>query len=96
MELLIEVIAIQEPWIIKETDLLYRSVTHFSFKQILPDQALARPRTLFYISNKVLATLAPSSPQDPDCVIIDLTDSIQLINVYNAIYPNLPNSIPTI
>ena len=76
VELSIEVIAIQEPWIIQEADLLYRSVTHSGFKQILPNQALARPRALFYISNKVLATLAPNSPQDPDCIIIDLVDSI--------------------
>ena len=52
---------------------------------------------MFYILKEIRATLAPSSPKDPDCIIIDLTElSIQLINIYNATHPNIANSKPTI
>ena len=64
-----------------------------SFKQVLPNQSLVRPRTVFYISNRISATLAPSSPQDPDCIIIDVR-GIQFINIYNVTHPEIPNSLP--
>ena len=72
VELSIDILAIQEPWTIIEADLSYRSVIHSSYKQVLPDQVSVRPRVLFYILNKVLATLVPTLLQDLDCVIIDL------------------------
>ena len=62
LELSIDIIAVQEPWTIRELDLSYRSVYYPSFKQVLPNQSLVRPRTVFYISNRISATLAPSSP----------------------------------
>ena len=51
---------------------------------------------MFYILKEIRATLALSSPKDPDCIIIDLIDLLQLINIYNASHPNIANSIPTI
>jgi len=62
IELLVDILAIQEPWTIREPDLSYRSVYHPSFKQVLPNQSLVRPRTVFYISNRITANLAPNSP----------------------------------
>ncbi|KAK6579972.1 hypothetical protein PZA11_007680 [Diplocarpon coronariae] len=47
---------------------------------------------LFYISNKIYATLAPSLPIDPNYIIIDVFH-IQLINVYNANHFEIPNNI---
>ena len=64
-----------------------------SFKQVLLNQSLVRPRTVFYISNRISATLAPSSPQDPDCIIIDVR-GIQFINIYNVTHLEIPNSLP--
>ena len=48
---------------------------------------MLRPRTLFYI-NKALSfiNIAIESPQDPDCLIIDINNEnskIQVINIYN-------------
>jgi hypothetical protein len=58
-----------------------------------------RPRTLIYIARELQASLAQNSPSDPDCLIIDLslgTLKIQLINFYNTIHSEDPNSILTI
>ena len=58
-----------------------------------------RPRTLFYIARELQASLASNSLSDPDCLIIELilgALKMQLINVYNAIHPEDPNSILTI
>jgi len=58
-----------------------------------------RPRTLIYVARELQASLAQNSPSDPDYLIIDLslgTLKMQLINFYNAIYPEDPNSILTI
>ena len=58
-----------------------------------------RPRTLVYVARELQASLAQNSPSDPDCLIIDLSLGalkMQLINFYNAIHPEDPNSILTI
>ena len=97
IELNIKILAVQEPWTIKDNSNEYRSINHSSFKQVLPNYGAFRPRTLFYISREFRANLAPISPQDPDCIILDLIElNIQLINVYNATHPSIPNSIATI
>ena len=96
IELNIQILAIQEPWVIDQTD-SYRSINHSSYKQVFPEYSAFRPRVMFYILKEIRATLAPSSPKDPDCIIIDLTElSTQLINIYNATHPNIANSKPTI
>ena len=52
---------------------------------------------MLYVVRDLKASLAPSSPKDPDCIIIDLTESsIQLVNIYNVTHPNIANSLPTI
>src|SRR6266852_652649 len=73
IELKIDLIIIQEPWIIpKNLDLYYRntrSILHPSFAQILPP-----------------VNLAKESPLDPDLLVIDIVEGnqkIQLFNVYN-------------
>jgi hypothetical protein len=98
IELNISILAIQEPWTIRDdTTTTFRSINHSSFRQVLPNYGSFRPRVVLYILNHINATLAPSSPQDPDCIIIDLAElNIQLINVYNATHPSIPNSIKTL
>jgi hypothetical protein len=64
---------------------------------VLPNYNAFRLRTLFYISQDLKVNLAQISPKDPDCIIIDLIElNIQLINIYNTIHPNIPNSLATI
>jgi hypothetical protein len=58
-----------------------------------------RPRTLVYIARELQASLAQNSPSDPNYLIIDLSLGVlkmQLINFYNIIHPEDPNSILTI
>jgi hypothetical protein len=101
IELDIKVLVIQEPWIIvrDSTNREYYSIIYPSYFQILPNYSTLRPRTLVYIARELQASLAQNSPSDPNCLIIDLSLGIlkmQLINFYNAIYPEDPNSILTI
>ena len=58
-----------------------------------------RPRTLIYVARELQASLAQNSPSNPNYLIIDLSLGalkMQLINFYNAIHPEDPNSILTI
>jgi hypothetical protein len=58
-----------------------------------------RPRTLVYIACKLQASLALNSLSNPNYLIIELSLGIlkmQLINFYNIIHPEDPNSILTI
>jgi hypothetical protein len=58
-----------------------------------------RPRTLVYIARELQASLAQNSLSDPNYLIIDLSLGVlkmQLINFYNTIHPEDPNSILTI
>ena len=96
IELYIKIVAVQEPWTIKNNSNEYRSINHSSFIQILPNYRPFRPRTLFYIVKDYRASLASNSPKDPDCIIIDIEDNTQIINIYNASHPEAPNTIPTI
>jgi hypothetical protein len=61
---------------------------------VLPNNAISaiRPKALFYILHKILATIASFLSQDPDCIILDIPNSIQVINIYNARYPELPEN----
>ena len=69
IELNIDLVIIQEPWISPRPPstnnyLNSRSILHPSFAQILPKDLNYRPRTLAYIAKdfKPLVTLASSSP----------------------------------
>jgi hypothetical protein len=91
IELNIDIIAVQELWVFPAINNDYtntRSVIHQGFTQILPIHGPLRPRTLYYISKNLgpSTALASNSPQDPDCLIIDMQNrgsKIQLINLYN-------------
>jgi hypothetical protein len=90
IELGVHIIAIQEPWVLLGPNNDYtntRSVIHQGFTQILPLHGSLRPRTLFYISKALsFANIAENSPEDPDCLIINIYNSnskIQVINIYN-------------
>lgn len=96
IELDIQILAIQEPWVIEQAS-GYRSINHTSFRQVFPEYSAHRPRAMFYILKTYKASLATTSPKDPDCIIIDLVElNTQLVNIYNATHPNISNSIPTI
>jgi hypothetical protein len=100
IEMDIKVLVIQEPWVIAgNNNRKYRSIIYPSYFQILPNYGTLRPRTLFYVARELQASLAQNSPSDPDCLIIDLSLGalkMQLINFYNAVHPEDPNSILTI
>ncbi len=97
IELNISILAIQEPWTIREDNNTYRSVNHSSFNQILPNYGSFRPRVLFYVNKRIVSSLAPNSPLDPDCMFLDIiVNKIQIINFYNAKHPNIDNSITTL
>ena len=88
IELNISILVIQEPWTISNNISGFRSILHPSFKQVLPNYGSLRPRALFYVLDSISTALAPNSPQDPDCIILDLVEyNTQLINVYNATHP---------
>ena len=58
-----------------------------------------RPRTLIYVARELQASLAQNSLSDPNYLIIDLSLGalkMQLINFYNIIHSEDPNSILTI
>lgn len=96
IELQIDIIFVQEPWLIpksqhhgdyRET----RSVNHQNFIQILPNHnSSERPRTLVYVAKKIRSQvlLAPNSPRDPDFQELEMVvdnSKITLINIYNQI-----------
>src|SRR5271156_3885936 len=93
-ELGVDLIVVQEPWLTKVSEppdyTNTRSILHQGFTQILPHLPAQhlRPRTLVYVSKDFhpLVSRANSSPQDPDLLVIDVTEGntkIQIVNVYN-------------
>jgi len=94
IELKIDLIIIQEPWIIQHTDFEdytnARSIVHQSFIQILPKNTRLRPRTLAYVSKSFspLVSISTSSPIDPDLLVIDIIEGnnkVTLLNIYNEL-----------
>jgi ribonuclease HI len=86
LELKVDLLLVQEPWILQDSTT--RSINHPSFTQLLPNFGEWRPRTLAYISRgyKPLVSLSPSSPQDPDLLVIDIktkSSKFQVLNIYN-------------
>jgi hypothetical protein len=100
IEIDIKVLIIQEPWVIAgNNNREYRFIIYPSYFQILPNYGTLRPRTLFYVARELRASLAQNSPSNPNYLIIDLSLDIlkmQLINFYNIVYLENPNSILTI
>jgi hypothetical protein len=96
IELKIDILLVQEPWITTSTTstgtkdfTTARSVNHQSFVQILPKHLDLRPRTLVYVlrsNTSILASLATTSPEDPDVLVVDILEGqnkVQLVNIYN-------------
>lgn len=94
VELAIDLIVIQEPWLVNpQTNDNYlgtRSVIHSSFTQILPtlqDLSL-RPRVLLYASRILQAQINPIQdiPPDPDLLVVGIKSrhfNFTLFNIYH-------------
>ena len=89
VELKADLVIVQEPWVLPrgQDQTSVRSVSHPGFTQILP-LGQFRPRTLVYVSRsfKPVVSLATSTPDDSDLLVIDITEGstkIQLLNIYN-------------
>ena len=89
IELRIDLVLVQEPWVIKEPELDYstvRSIIHPSFTQLLPLTKELRPRTLAYIAKGFRPEVTVIPVEDPDILILDILEKgqkIQILNVYN-------------
>ena len=89
IELKVDIIAIQEPWIAPSNSSNYeapRSIAHQSFYQIFPkaDPNL-RPRALFYISRSVTAEVSQLEEiADPDAIAITIQEGRSKLNIYNV------------
>jgi retrotransposon-encoded endonuclease len=86
LELKVDLLLVQEPWVLQNG--ITRSINHPSFTQILPNFGEWRPRTLAYVSKgyKPIVSLSPTSPQDPDLLVIDIktkSSKFQVLNIYN-------------
>ena len=89
IELKVDIIAIQEPWIAPSNSSNYeapRSIAHQSFYQIFPkaDPNL-RPRALFYISRSLIAEVSQLEEiADPDAIAITIQEGCSKFNIYNV------------
>ena len=94
LELKISLVLIQEPFIIttgNSNNYNHRSINHSAFTQILPLSGNLRPRTLAYIAKapeiSFRVSLSPSSPHDPDILVLDLSlqnnTTTRIYNIYN-------------
>ena len=88
IELKVDIIAIQEPWIAPSNSNNYeapRSITHQSFYQILPNSSISRPRALFYISRSLKAEIRRVDEiADPDAIAITIQEGHAKLNIYNV------------
>ncbi|EMD85003.1 hypothetical protein COCHEDRAFT_1219695 [Bipolaris maydis C5] len=88
IELKVDIIAIQEPWIAPSSSNNYeapRSIAHQSFYQIFPkvDPNL-RPRALFYISRSLTAEVSQREEiGDHDAIAITIQEGRLKFNIYN-------------
>jgi len=87
----IDIIIVQEPWLVRPSQGLdyknTRLVVHQGFIQLIPNTEL-RPRTLAYIArnSNFNTSISSISPKDPDLLILDITSGnfdFQLVNIYN-------------
>jgi hypothetical protein len=102
IELKVDIIVIQEPFITRGNDgnidlITARSIAHPSFTQILPKYSGFRPRTLVYISKAYNPSISVStlSPIDSDFLIVDITQNNQKIRLYNIYNQNRQNNKTT-
>ena len=97
IELKIDLVLVQEPWISTSTTstsakdfTTLRSVNHKSFVQILPNHLYLRLWTLVSVlrnsASTILASLASTSLNDLDVLVLDILEGqhrIQIVNIYN-------------
>lgn len=102
IELKVDIIAVQEPWLAPITNNNYataRSVTHTAFTQILPiaDYSI-RPRALFYISRALAAEtyLLEDFKKDPDAIAIVVQGENYKVNLFNLYNQTNSENIKTI
>jgi len=85
----VDVLAIQEPWMLYEEGKGYtRSIAHSAYQALLPTCTRdVRPRTLLYTRRTLPIQLTQLSLGDPDIQVVDLQagsgEKLRLINVYN-------------
>jgi hypothetical protein len=94
IELKVDIIVVQEPFITITTDYIEaRSTAHPSFTQILPIYSGYRPRTLVYVSKayKPTTSISTISPVDSDFLIVDITQNNHKIRLYNIYNQNRQN-----
>lgn len=92
IELKADIVLVQEPRIIQESEpsLAYRSINHPAYIQLLPPYASSKPRVIAYIARDIshIASLALNSPNDPDILILELNFQelkFFIYNIYNQI-----------
>jgi exonuclease III len=102
IELKVDIIVIQEPFITRGNDgnidlITARSIAHPSFTQILPKYSGFRPRTLVYISKAYNPSISVSTLSliDSDFLIVDITQNNQKIRLYNIYNQNRQNNKTT-
>jgi hypothetical protein len=105
VELKVDIIAVQEPWIAPLSNNNYsaaRSVAHQAFTQLLPlaDNNL-RPRVLFYISRtaKAETSLLEGLAADPDAIAVVVKGQsfkFNIVNVYNEKGPLGTKTFPRV
>ena len=98
IELKVDIIVVQEPFITRGDDgnidlITARSIAHPSFTQILPKYSGFRPRTLVYVSKtyKPTTSISTISPVDSDFLIVSITQNNQKIRLYNIYNQNRQN-----
>jgi hypothetical protein len=77
IELQVDLILVQEPWVTKDPELDYstaRSTLHPSFTQVLPLTKELRPRTLAYIAKGFRPEVNLVLVEDPDILILDILE----------------------
>ena len=85
----VDILAIQEPWMLHEEDKGYtRSIAHSAFQALLPQCPRdVRPRTLLYTRRTLPVQLTQLHLNDPDIQVVDIQSSsgkkLRLVNVYN-------------
>ncbi|KAF7574010.1 hypothetical protein PtrM4_056330 [Pyrenophora tritici-repentis] len=89
VELRVDIIAVQEPWLTPTRNNDYadtRSTSHAAYLQILPQsEPNLRPRVLFYISRTLLAEtyLLEGFTSDPDAIALVVQKGNHKFNIFN-------------
>src|ERR1700740_3238808 len=89
LELSIDFVLIQEPWIAFDNNNMASTITHSSYNCILPDSQNIRPRVAIYARkhSNYQFCYRTDLTKDSDIIIINVSGSnietFQVINIYN-------------